>query len=196
MTRFRHTFAAAGVGLSDCRLEWRDHVRAEDDRVVVRETEFREGPRNRVPRGEYIRRVRTRADPLAIAGARTQPSRRNKRGVTVGFLSHVARTVQTSRRHGNASRWRSRALSPACQALRRSKRGCLSRTCLESLPILLSDPVRAHPGRPAALPKATGWDEELLARTAGVRLPRQGHSESSFRTDPSVCPIMLRHRYR
>ena len=23
-----------------------------------------------------------------------------------------------------------------------------------------------------------------------------GHSESSFRTDPSVCPIMLRHRYR
>ena len=45
-----------------------------------------------------------------------------------------------------------------------------------------------------ALPTATGWDEELRARTAGVRLPRQGHSESSFRTDPSVCPIMLRHR--
>ena len=36
-------------------------------------------------------------------------------------------------------------------------------------------------GRPASHPTATGWDEELRARTAGVRLPRQGHSESSFR---------------
>ena len=52
--------------------------------------------------------------------------------------------------------------------------------------------VRVHPGRPAALPAASGWDEELRARTAGVRLPRPGHSESLFRTDPSVCPIMLR----
>ena len=67
---------------------------------------------------------------------------------------------------------------------------------MESLPILLSDLVRVHPVRPAALPTTTGWDEELRARTAGVRLPRPGHSESSFRTDPSVCPIMLRHRYR
>ena len=32
-------------------------------------------------------------------------------------------------------------------------------------------------------------------RRCAVRLPRQGHSESSFRTDPSVCPVMLRHRY-
>ena len=40
------------------------------------------------------------------------------------------------------------------------------------------------------------WDEELRARTVGVRLPRPGRSESSFRTDPSVCPVMLRHRYR
>ena len=68
--------------------------------------------------------------------------------------------------------------------------------CLESLPILLSDLVRVHPGRPAALPTATAWDEELRARTAGVRLTRPGHSESSFRTDLSVCPIMLRHRYQ
>ena len=67
--------------------------------------------------------------------------------------------------------------------------------CLESLPILLSDLVTVHPGRPAALPTAAGWDEELRARTAGVRLPLPGHSESSFRTDPSVCPIMLLHRY-
>ena len=59
--------------------------------------------------------------------------------------------------------------------------------------------------RPVALLRLTarryrdglGHDEELRARTAGVRLPRQGpHSEPSFRTDPSVCPIMLRHRYR
>ena len=64
---------------------------------------------------------------------------------------------------------------------------------MESLPILLSDLVRVHPGRPEALPTATGWDEELRARTAGVRLPRPGHSESSFRTDPFVCPIMLCH---
>ena len=33
---------------------------------------------------------------------------------------------------------------------------------------------------------------------AGTRScgPGPGHSESSFRTDPSVCLIMLRHRYR
>ena len=49
--------------------------------------------------------------------------------------------------------------------------------CLESLPMLWSDLVRVHPGRPAAHPTATGWDEELRARTAGVRLPRPGHSE-------------------
>ena len=36
---------------------------------------------------------------------------------------------------------------------------------------------------------ATGWDEELLDRTAGA-LSQPGRSESSFRTDPSVCPIM------
>ena len=42
--------------------------------------------------------------------------------------------------------------------------------CLESPAILLSDLVRVHPGRPAAHPSATGWDEELRARTAGVRL--------------------------
>ena len=67
---------------------------------------------------------------------------------------------------------------------------------LESLSILLSrsDLVRVHPGRPAAFRQL----RELRARTvtAGVRLPRPGHSESSFRMDPSVCPIMLRHRYR
>ena len=28
---------------------------------------------------------------------------------------------------------------------------------------------------------------------AGARLPRPGRSESSFRRDPSVCPVMLRH---
>ena len=67
-----------------------------------------------------------------------------------------------------------------------------STQCLESLPILLSDLVRVHPGRPAALPTAMGWDEELRARTASVLLPRQGHSDSSFRTDP----IMLRHGER
>ena len=71
-------------------------------------------------------------------------------------------------------------------------------TCLESLPIFWSNLVRVHLGRPAALPTATGWDEELRARTAGVtvRLPRPGHSESSFRTDSAVCPIMLRHLCR
>ena len=62
--------------------------------------------------------------------------------------------------------------------------------------MLLSDLVRVHPGRPAAHPMAVGRDKELRARIAAVRLPRPGHSESSFGTDPSVCPIMLRHRYR
>ena len=41
-----------------------------------------------------------------------------------------------------------------------------------------------------------GWDKKLRARTAGVRLPRPGHSESWFKTVPSICPVMLRHRYR
>ena len=41
----------------------------------------------------------------------------------------------------------------------------------ESLPVLSPCLVRIHPGRPAAHPTATGWDEELLDRTAGVRLP-------------------------
>ena len=31
---------------------------------------------------------------------------------------------------------------------------------MESVPILESDLVRVHPGRPAAHPTATGWDEE------------------------------------
>ena len=48
---------------------------------------------------------------------------------------------------------------------------------LASLPILWSDDdsdlARARPGRPAAHP-TVGWDEELRARTAGVRLPRPG----------------------
>ena len=74
--------------------------------------------------------------------------------------------------------------------------GDIPPVCLELLPILLSDLVRVHLGRPAALPTATGWDEVLRARTASVRLPRPGHSESSFRTDPSVCLIMLSHLYR
>ena len=58
----------------------------------------------------------------------------------------------------------------------------LTGSWLESLLTILSDLVRVHPGRPAALPTATGWDEELRARTAGVRLQRPGHSESLFRT--------------
>ena len=67
--------------------------------------------------------------------------------------------------------------------------------CLESLPALWPCLVRVRPGRPAAHPAAVGWGEELRARTAGVRLPRPGPSESSFRTDPSVCPVMLRRRF-
>ena len=48
--------------------------------------------------------------------------------------------------------------------------------------ILLSDLVRVHPGRPAALPTATGWDEELRAWTSGLRLPRPGHSDPYVRS--------------
>ena len=64
---------------------------------------------------------------------------------------------------------------PGPDALPRTAR--LRPQCLESLPMLLSDLVRVHPGRPAALPTATGCDEELRARTAGVRLPQQGRSK-------------------
>ena len=35
-----------------------------------------------------------------------------------------------------------------------------------------SDLVRVHPGRPAAHPTATGWDEELRARSLPDRRPR------------------------
>ena len=58
--------------------------------------------------------------------------------------------------------------------------------------------VRVHPGRPAALPTATVWDEELRARTAGVRLPprQPGPGTPSHRSGRTVCLIMLRHRYR
>ena len=94
------------------------------------------------------------------------------------------------------SEWPLHIATTTCVLIDGDKDSSRSRICLESLPILLSDLVRVHPGRPAAFPTATGWDEELRARTASVRLPRPGHSESSFSTDPFVCPIMLRHRYR
>ena len=63
-----------------------------------------------------------------------------------------------------------------------------------SLPILLSDLVRVHPGRPAAPPTATGWDEELRARTAAG--PPVYHYRGLGTPSPSVCPVMLRDRYR
>ena len=81
---------------------------------------------------------------------------------------------------------------PACSLRRVPAVGYAGITCNA----LVRSSQSSGPARPAALPTATGWDEELRARTAGVRLPRPGHYESSFRTDPSVCPIMLRHRYR
>ena len=43
-------------------------------------------------------------------------------------------------------------------------------------------------GMMSSLNYCTGRD-----RSGCVRLLLQGHSESSFRTDPSTCPIMLRH---
>ena len=47
---------------------------------------------------------------------------------------------------------------------------------MELLPILWSDLVRGHPGRPAALPTATGWDEELLDRAVRHRPHGPGRS--------------------
>ena len=49
-----------------------------------------------------------------------------------------------------------------------------------------SGPAGAHP-------TAVGWDEELLAGTASVRLPPPGRSESSFRTDPGLSSHMTCH---
>ena len=54
--------------------------------------------------------------------------------------------------------WWSLCLESHFRCSFRSSRFRSSR-CLESLPILLSDPFRVHPGRPAALPTATGWDK-------------------------------------
>ena len=71
------------------------------------------------------------------------------------------------------------------------------RRCLESFPAFQPCLVRAHPGRPAAPPTATGWGEELLERAVlhrphgpgrsyigrtgpgGATLAARGYSESS-----------------
>ena len=57
----------------------------------------------------------------------------------------------------------------------------------------ISDLVRVHPGRPAAHPTATGWDEELRARTAGVRLPRPGTPSHRF---GRIHPYVSDHGHR
>ena len=41
--------------------------------------------------------------------------------------------------------------------------------------------VRTHPGRPAAHPTATGWDEGLLGRASGVRHDYRGTGAPSLR---------------
>ena len=46
------------------------------------------------------------------------------------------------------------------------------------------------PRRPAAHSTAAGWDEELRARTAGVQLPRPGHSESSWHRLGRIHPYV------
>ena len=57
--------------------------------------------------------------------------------------------------------------------------------------LVLSVPTRAGRRRIRRLRAGT-----RSCGTAGVRLPRPGRSESSFRTDPFTCPMMIRHRYR
>ena len=106
-------------------------------------------------------------------------------------MSYLVTTPRGGRGRGPAAAHGGRTGGPTCPLC-----GVTRGERWEPLPILLSDLLRVHPGRPAEIPTAAGWGEELRARTAGVRLPRPGRSESSFRTDPSVCPVMLRHRYR
>ena len=53
-----------------------------------------------------------------------------------------------------------------------------------------------QPSNQAAHPAATGWDEELLNRAAGVQLPRPGHSESPLGRIHPIRPALLRRRYR
>ena len=59
---------------------------------------------------------------------------------------------------------------------------------------------RQSQGSPAAHPHATlaatGWDEELLDRGAGVQLQRLGHSESPLGRIHPTRPTLLRGRYR
>ena len=121
------------------------------------------------------------------------------RGAGVPVLTRVPRGASRGS-GGRAARERAARLDcrgPASRGYHGPARRAMDRSmarCLESLPILLSDLVRVRPGRPAALPTATAGKRSCGPRC--LRLPRPWHSESSFRTDPSVCPIMLRHRHR
>ena len=91
------------------------------------------------------------------------------------YFSRVrpANLCRFGRRHGRFAPWGRRCLDRVTVPTSRNL-DPPNLDCLDSLPILLSDLVTVHPGRPAALPTAAGWDEELRARTAGVRLPQPG----------------------
>ena len=131
--------------------------------------------------------------------------------VSLSRCDHGAR-VSRLRSPFTRSPARRGAAGPSKQWCRQTRTGPRSRNghtkvtpyCLESLPILQplfgissntlvrsSDTEFIWAGR-AAHPTATGWDEELRARTAGVRLPRPGRSKSSF----GRIQVMLRHWYR
>ena len=56
--------------------------------------------------------------------------------------------------------------------------------------------VRAHLGRPAALPTATGWGEELLDRAASVLLPQPGRREELLLALDRAAGVLLPPRHR
>ena len=75
-----------------------------------------------------------------------------RRDTSLRLAAHDGRSLSAVRRAGE---------SPGCPGpsdAGRDKQGSSVENGLESIPMLLSDPVRVHPGLPAAHPTATGWD--------------------------------------
>ena len=175
------------------RYRWRSMIGHTDGSVLNNDSE-RPGRGSRTP---AARARSSSSRPAAVGSAAGRPGWTPTRS---------DKSIGSGSKHGPA------LPGPASARRRRSSTGtrALARRCVtrgqysESLPVFLPCPVRVHPpcpvrvhpGRPAANPTAVGWDAEQRARAASVRLPRKGRSELSFRTDPSVCPIMLRHRCR
>ena len=121
-------------------------------------------------------RTPTATLPLAIAnGSRLARRSRSAETDQLGFLPGK-RTVLASRPRSCATATPAKpavpGMTPAVSRPTRPSGGVFA--IATNILDLSIQRLRAHSGRPAAHPTATGWDEELLDRAAGVRLPGRG----------------------